>query len=339
VQQQRGKTIDEISDITFIGAGPTGLFGAFYAGLREMRVRIVDALEEPGGQITAMYPEKWIYDVPGFPKIRGKALVENLVAQTEPFQPRWHLDERATTLERADRDGEVIWALSTDKGTYLTRAVVICGGVGAFAPRKLRTVDVGPYEGRGVVYFAKRFEDFRDKRVLIVGGGDSALDWALALEEIAASITLIHRRDRFRAHEASVQQLQRSAVDVRVFHELKALRGDSWVSGATIFDNQTKDETNLDVDMVILALGFIANLGPLKEWGIELSGKRYLRVDAQMRTNLPQVYAAGDIAAVPNLDPLNLIVVGYAQATIAANYAYVDIHPEAKVFPGHSSER
>lgn len=325
---------EEISDITIVGAGPTGLFAAFYAGMRGMHMRIVDALEEPGGQLMALYPEKYIYDVPGFPKILAKDLVRNLVEQVEPFKPLWNLGEQALTLKRESN----LYVLGTTKGEYLTRTVLIAAGIGAFAPKKLGNPEVERFEGKGVYYLVKRIEEFKGKRVLIVGGGDSAVDWALAFAPLAERVVLIHRRDKFRAHEASVKQLASLPVEVKLFYELKTLRGRECVEEAVIYHNKTMEEEVVPVDAVVLALGFQADLGQMRTWGFELKGKRYILVNSRMETSLPGVYAAGDIAAQADVDPLNLIVVGFGQATVAVNHAYVFVHPEARVFPGHSSE-
>lgn len=335
----------DLVDLAVIGAGPTGLFGAFYAGMREMRVRIHDALEGPGGQITALYPDKYIYDTPGFPRVRGSELVENLVTQADEYGPEWRLGEAVQRLNRVPNpvEGEPtshLWELETARGRYLSRTVLVAAGVGAFEPRRLGNEQVESYEGHGLYYFARNFEEFRGRRLLIVGGGDSAVDWATHLRAYAETTTLIHRRDRFRAHPAAVTALlEDDGVDVRLHHELRRLEGNDGVQGATIFDNRTDEETDLDVDAVILALGFKADLGPIKEWGLELSGRRRIAVNSRMETNLPGVFAAGDLVDPPDVEQLNLIVIGYAQATLAVNYAYVHIHPDAKLFPGHSSER
>lgn len=325
---------DTITDITIIGAGPTGLFAAFYAGMRGMSIRMVDILEEPGGQLTALYPEKFIYDVPGFPKILAKDLVRNLVQQIEPFHPHWNLGEEAVELHR----DEGLYRLVTTRGEYLTRTILIAAGIGAFTPKKLGNPEVERFEGKGVSYLVKRIEDYKDKRVLIVGGGDSAVDWALAFAPIAHKVVLIHRRDKFRAHEASVKQLLTLPVEVKLFYELKSLHGDDRVREAVIYHNKTLAEERIPVDAVVLALGFQADLGKLRNFGLHLKGKRYILVNSRMETNLPGIYAAGDIASQEDVDPLNLIVVGFGQATVAVNYAYVYLHPDARVFPGHSSE-
>lgn len=333
----------KVFDITFIGAGPSGLFGAFYAGLRELSVKIIDSLSQAGGQLTALYPEKVIYDVPGHPAIVSKDLVTNLVKQAGRYNPVMALSQRAQTLTRVPlpggQPGETCLSITTDKETHLSRVIILTAGIGAFEPTKLKNETIDAFEGKGVEYMARDLEEYRGRRVLIVGGGDSAVDWALALEPIAQHVTLIHRREGFRAHDASVNALNASKVDVRLFYEIRRLSGKDHVEQAVIFDNRTQAETNLDVDDVILALGFKADLGPIRDWGIETIGRRFVRVNPKMETNVPGVYAAGDLALQEGVDPLNLIVIGFGQTTVAVNYAYTTIKPGGKVFPGHSSER
>ena len=336
-------SLPQVFDITFIGAGPTGLFGAFYAGLREMTVKVIDVLPQPGGQLTALYPEKIIYDSPGLPAIASKELVVNLVRQMGRWHPTLALGERAAHLQRVPLPGgtpeETCWRIETDRAEHFSRTLVIAAGIGAFEPITLPNESVQRFVGHGVQYMVQDLEAFGGRRVLIIGGGDSAVDWALAIQPKAHSVTLIHRREGFRAHDASVDALQTSGVDVRVFHELRRLEGEARPERAVIYDNRTQEESTLPVDDVILALGFKADLGPLREWGLETIGRRYVRVNAKMETNLPGVYAAGDIALQEGVDSLNLIVIGYGQATVAANYAYTFVKPGGKVFPGHSSEK
>jgi thioredoxin reductase (NADPH) len=333
----------EVFDITFIGAGPTGLFGAFYAGLRELKVKVIDALPQAGGQLITLYPEKMIYDTPGFPGIVSKELVTNLFEQAQQWDPTMALGERAENLVReplpGGEEGEECWVIETQKARHYTRTVIIAAGIGAFEPRRLDNESIQSFEERGVEYLVSDVNKFADQRVLIVGGGDSAVDWALALEPIAEHVTLIHRREGFRAHDASVNALNTSSVDVKIFYEIREVTGGDRLERAVIFDNRTDDETTIDVDSVILTLGFKADLGPIREWGLETIGRRYIGVDNTMETNLPGVFAAGDVALQEDLDPLNLIVVGYGQVTIAVNYAYAKIKPGGKVFPGHSSEK
>lgn len=327
-------------DIIIIGAGPTGLFGSFYAGMRELSCLVLDVLPQAGGQITALYPEKVIYDTPGYPSIVGKDLVKNLVQQASRWDTAFALGEQAQSLKAvALPEGGQGWAIGTDRGEYHGRAVVISAGIGAFRPVKLDNETIDRFEGRGVDYFVTDLDAYAGKQVLVVGGGDSAVDWALAIEPIAKRVTLIHRREGFRAHDSSVNRLNESTVDVRLFYELRELQGDDHLERAVIFDNRTGGDQTLEVDAAILALGFKADLGPIREWGLETIGRRYIKVNSKMETNLPLVYAAGDIALQEELDPLNLIVTGYGQVTLAVNYAYTRVKPGGKVFPGHSSEK
>lgn len=333
----------DIFDVTFIGAGPTGLFGAFYAGLREMSVKVIDALPQAGGQLIALYPEKFIFDTPGHPSIVSKELVSNLLKQVERWKPTLCFDERCLDLRQAplpgDEKGGTCWVIETDRGLHYSHTVIIAAGIGAFQPVKLKNESVETFEGRGVIFMVKDLDSHAGERILIIGGGDSAVDWALALEPVAEQITLIHRREGFRAHDTSVNALQNSTVNVRLFYELRCVEGKKRVERAIIFDNRTLEEDTLQVDTVIFALGFKADLGPIREWGLETIGRRYIKVNAKMETNLPGVYAAGDVALQEELDPLNLIVVGYGQVTVAVNYAYTVVRPGGKVFPGHSSEK
>ena len=324
---------EDVYDIIILGAGPTGLFGAFYAGMREMSTKIIEALPEPGGQLAVLYPEKYIYDVPGFRKILAKDLVRSLVEQVETWHPTFCYEEEVLKLKRHD-DGVI--ELTTDRGVHYARSVIICGGIGAFSPNKLDNESVARFEGNGVYYFVQHKRPFYRKKLLVVGGGDSAVDWALNLKDYAKSVTLIHRRDGFRAHPSSVTELMNSSVDVRLWHELRKVHGNEHITGVTIFDNRTGEETYLDVDVILLNLGFKADIGPIKDWGLELD-RRYILVNSRQETSIPGVYAAGDIAKQPDTEPLNLIVTGFSQAAVAVNYAYSYITGE-RVFPGHSSE-
>ena len=322
----------DLYDITIIGGGPVGLFGAFYAGLRGMRVKIIDSLPELGGQLTALYPEKYVYDMPGFPEVLAKDLAQAMIRQALRFKPTVCLEERAETLTRTD-DG---WAIATHTGqVHHTRTLVICAGAGAFSPRKLNAEGVAEFEGNGVYYGVRDKSLFAGKRLLIVGGGDSAVDWALNLYPIAQEVTLIHRRDEFRAHEQSVQELRQSPVNILTPYELRRVCGNGTVERAVIFHNKTQDELELPVDAIILNLGFVATLGPIKSWGLELQGNQIV-VDAYMQTNLPGVYAAGDVCT--HAGKLKLIATGVGEVCTAVNHAKSIIDPTAKMFPGHSSD-
>jgi len=336
-QAELGANADarDIYDVTIIGAGPTGLFGAFYAGMRTMRTKIIDALPEPGGQLTALYPEKIIFDAPGFPKVIAKDLVKLLMEQAVQWKPAVCLGERVMSLAQ-DTDG--VWILSTDKNTHYTRTIVVAAGVGAFAPNKLAVADVEKYEGDSLFYFVKEKAAFKGKRLLIVGGGDSAVDWALNLHGVADAITLVHRRDEFRAHESSVTEMRALPIDILTPFEVKSVAGDGKIERVVIFNNQTKEETAIDVDAILVNVGFKADIGPIREWGLELDKKgRGIVVNYRMETNLPGVYAAGDIAAEEV--KMNLIATGYGQAAMAVNVAKNFVDPKSSIFPGHSSEK
>jgi thioredoxin reductase (NADPH) len=316
-------------DVAIVGAGPTGLFAAYYAGFRGLTVAVVDTLPEPGGQITAMYPEKDIFDVGGMPTVKGRDLVANLVAQAAPYTPHYLLGVRAEKLSY--RDGQPVLHLAdgTDLGCG---AVIVTGGMGGFTPRPLPAAQA--YTGTGVVYFVPRLDDLAGHDVLIVGGGDSAFDWALALHPVARSVTLVHRRDRFRAHAGTVARVQALPVTVLVNAQVTALHGAETVTAADIA--VSPDGTRrVPVDTVVAALGFTADLGPLAEWGLQLD-RRHVVVDSTMATNLPRVFAAGDIVEYPG--KVRLIATGFGEAATAVNNATVAIDPAAHLFPGHSSE-
>ena len=326
---------EDIYDLTIIGAGPSGLFAAFYAGLRQMKTKIIDALEQPGGQVAVLYPEKYIFDVPGYSKILAEDLVKSLVEQGFQYNPTVVLGERVTSLHKSNG----VIELGTDKGTkHLTKAVLVAAGVGAFSPNRLEAKGAADYEGKGVYYFVKDKSVFKGKNLLIVGGGDSAVDWALNIKDTARKITLVHRRDVFRAHEGSVTELMKSEVEVKLFYEVRSVSGDGVnVTKAVIFDNRSQAETALDVDAILVNIGFRADLGPIKDWGLQIDG-REIRTNGKMETNIPGVYVAGDIAGPQDGVKLNLIATGYAQAALAVNVAKAFVDPNSKIFPGHSSE-
>jgi ferredoxin/flavodoxin---NADP+ reductase len=317
-------------DMAIVGAGPTGLFAAYYAGFRGLSTALIDALPEAGGQITAMYPEKQIYDVAGFPAIRGRDLVANLVAQAAPFDPNYLLDNAAVSFSY--EEGKPLIGLA-DGASVRCGAVIITGGMGRFTPRPLPVAEA--FTGAGVVYFVPRLDDLTGQDVLIVGGGDSAFDWALALEPIAKSVTLVHRRDRFRAHAHTVARVRDLPVRIVVNAEVSRLLGDGRVTSAEITPKDGGDAEIVPADTVVAALGFTADLGSLEQWGLELD-RRHILVDSTMATNLPRVFAAGDITEYPG--KVRLIATGFGEAATAVNNAAVVIDPTARVFPGHSSD-
>ena len=317
------------TDLIVIGAGPTGLFSAYYAGFRGFRVAVVDSLPELGGQITAMYPEKAILDVAGFPNVKGRDLVAGLVEQANTADPDYLLGRTATTLV-SNPEGVTV---GLDDGTEVrAKAMLITAGIGKFSPRPLPAAD--DWVGHGVEFFVPSFDPYVGKDVVIVGGGDSAFDWALHLEPIAKSVTLVHRRDAFRAHQRTVDQVRASSVDIVTRAEVTALRGNGTLESIDITVDGEQVSTR-PVQAVVAALGFIADLGAMKEWGLTLD-KRHVVVDSAMRTNLHRVFAAGDITEYPG--KVRLIAVGFGEAATAVNNAAVAIDPSAHVFPGHSSE-
>jgi thioredoxin reductase (NADPH) len=326
-----------VFDITIVGAGPTGLFGAFYAGMRQMKTKIIEALPEMGGQLAVLYPEKYIYDVPGFPRILAKDLVRGLVEQASQWRPTVCLEEWVQTLHFGESGEDELMVLRTNKGVHYTRTLLIAAGIGAFAPNRLQNETIEEFEGRGIFYFVKDKGPLRNKRVLVVGGGDSAVDWALNLKDWAKEVTLIHRRDKFRAHEASVVELTNSSVDVRLHYEVDKVHGNDHVEAVTVFNNLSGEKERLEVDFVLMNLGFKADLGPIKEWGLKRE-KRYLVVNSFQQTAFSGVFAAGDVCVQTDVAPLNLIATGFAQAAVAVNYAKQHTDPRARVFPGHSSE-
>lgn len=319
-------------DLIVVGAGPAGLFATYYAGFRGLRVALVDSLPELGGQVTAMYPEKAILDVAGFPNVKGRDLIAGLVAQALTADPVQLLGRTATELEA----GEESVRLVLDDGTVVAAsAIVITAGIGKFSPRPLPAG--GEWLGRGLEFFVPSFEPYRDVDVVIVGGGDSAFDWALHLEPIARSVTLVHRRDAFRAHARTVEQVRSSSVRIVTKAQVAAIRGGDRVEEVELLvDGDEGPHTSvLPAQAVVAALGFIADLGPLQQWGLT-THKRHLVVDTAMQTNLPRVYAAGDITDYPG--KVRLIAVGFGEAATAINNAAVAIDPDAHLFPGHSSE-
>ena len=324
----------DICDITIIGGGPTGLYGLFYAGMRGVSARIIDVLPELGGQLTALYPEKDIFDVAGFPCILAKDLARDLVTQALQFDAEVCLEERVVAL---NPNGDV-FELETDGGVRPTRTVVIAAGKGAFKSRTLKVDRWEEFWKRGIVTHVRDPEAFRDRRVLIVGGGDSAFDWSWALRDVASELTHIHRSDRFRAHARTIGQVrgahERGELHLLTFHEVAELHGTDHIEGVTLVHSKTKETRQLEVDEILALIGFVPNIGPIAEWGLDLDGNA-IRVDSRMRTNIPGVYAAGDIVTYEGA--LDLISTGFGEVAIAVNNAVHYCDPTAKVDPGHST--
>jgi thioredoxin reductase (NADPH) len=315
-------------DLIIVGAGPVGLFGAYYAGVRTLSTAVLDSLEEPGGQITAMYPEKAIFDVAGFPAIKGRDLVEQLLQQAAPHDPHYVLGHQAVGLERTGST----FAVTTSAGLRIeARAIVITGGIGTFTPRPLPAG--GEYLGRGLAHFVPDPTSYEGQHIVVVGGGDSALDWALMLEPVGKSVTIVHRRGEFRAHPHSVELLKKSSVEMVTDAQISAVRGEPEI---TEVDLDIKGETRtLPCDKLVAALGFTANLGPLMEWGIDIQ-KRQIMVDTMGRTTVAGIYAAGDI--VDYQGKVKLIATGFGEVATAVNNIAAFLNPDVSAFPGHLSD-
>jgi thioredoxin reductase len=324
-----------ITDITIIGGGPTGLFASFYTGMRGATAQIVDALPELGGQLTALYPEKYIFDVGGFAKILAKDLVKALKEQVEQFHHKAHLNQNVIALDR----NEDHFVLVTETDRFPTRAIVIAGGIGAFSPRRLPQACAEPWYGRGIFDRVSDPEEFRGQSIVIIGGGDSAFDWAQQLRDRAKAVTLVHRSDKYRAHGATVADVQSAATAGRTtllpFHELAdVLSRDDRLTGVTLREVKTKATRDVEADVILPMLGFHSDIGALAEWGLNCE-KDEIVVNSLMETGRPGIYAAGDITAYPG--KLKLIATGFGEAATAVNQAVHWIYPEKKVNPGHSS--
>ncbi len=327
----RGHDVE--TDLLIVGAGPTGLFGAYYAGFRGMRVAVVDSLPELGGQVSAMYPEKSILDIAGFPSVKGRELVEQLVEQAASARPAYLLGRTASSLETTDEESGTGVVMQLDDGTTITaKVVIITAGMGKFTPRPLPAGE--GWEDRGLVFFVPSFAEYAGRDVVIVGGGDSAFDWAHHLEPIARSVTLVHRRDQFRAHRATVDAVLAGSTEVITKAQVTRLVGEHHVESVEITTADGEVLTR-PAQSVVAALGFVADLGAMQQWGLDFD-HRHVRVDTHMRTNLPRVFAAGDITEYPG--KVRLIAVGFGEVATAVNNAAVLVDPDAHVFPGHSSD-
>jgi len=337
------RDFDEVRDVTVVGAGPVGLSVAFWAGMREASSRIIDSLPEIGGQLTTLYPEKWIFDVPGHPRVLAHDLIDQLREQAlEQFDVPVHLETTAQriTWETDPEDPQRrLVVLHTERGELRSRTVIIAGGHGAFEPKKLPGFDLGPWEGRGAHYLVGEKSTFAGKRVMIVGGGDSACDWVVNLLDTAERVTLVHRRDAFRAHEATVKEVMDAAeqgrIDVHVPFQIKDIQGNGAIDRVVLYHSEDEGRSiEVPCDAVLLQLGFKTALGPLKEWGLQVS-KGALVVDQLMHTNLDGVWACGDITTFEG--KLKLIATGFAEAAVAVAQAVHHIRPESRIQPKYST--
>lgn len=336
IRRKENRALDQsrdVFDMTIIGGGPIGLFAAFYAGMRGLRTKILDSLEELGGQLIAVYPEKYIYDVAGFTKILAKDYVREAVEQGLSTGAVACLAEEVQLLERVDSDG--LLHLTTSKGEHWTRTALICAGVGAFEPKRLEAPGVDKLQGNGVHYFVRNLEQFRDRDVVIVGGGDSAVDWALTLEPIARQVTVIHR-SKFRAHERSIQELEQSRAKLYYpFYEVREVRGEEHLEEVHFHHSRNGEAQVIPAQELIIAIGFSGRLGPLKEWGFDIERNMIVVDPLTMETGMPGVFGAGDIVTHPA--KFKLIATGAAEAVIAVNHAVTYIDPNARLDAGHST--
>ncbi len=322
--------VDTDVDMLIVGAGPAGLYGAYYAGFRGLSVALMDSLPEAGGQVTAMYPEKMIYDIAGLPAVRGRELIDALLIQANQFSPTYLLGQQAAELTH--EPGAVV--VTSSQGLRVrAKVVVITGGLGTFTPRPLPT-GTG-HLGRGLVYFVPKLDVHTGQDVIVVGGGDSAFDWALSLEPIARSVTLVHRRDRFRAHMSTAERVEASSVEILTFTEVATVHGEEWIEKVELVQTRTGDRHVRPAQAVVAALGFTADLGPLTRWNLTID-KRHIVVDPTMATGVERIFAAGDITEYPG--KVRLIATGFGEAATAVNNAAPVVDPSAKIFPGHSSD-
>ena len=316
----------EHTDIAVIGAGPVGLFAIFEAGMLKMRCQVIDALDSTGGQCTALYPEKPIYDIPGHPAISAADLIDRLAEQAAPFAPVYHLGQQVETL--APIDGG--FRLTTLAGLTLeAKAVFIAGGCGAFGPNRPPLAGIESYEGKSLFYFVKRKDELRGKRVVIAGGGDSAVDWAIALAGTAAKVSVVHRRDKFRAAPESAKRLQdlakSGAIELVVPYQLDGLEGaDGQLSAVVVKDLDGKTR-HLAADVLLAFFGLSMTLGPIAKWGLNLERNHIAVAPSTCATSVPGIFAIGDIANYPG--KLKLILSGFAEAALAAHAAYPLVHP------------
>ncbi len=323
---------DKVYDITVIGAGPAGLFTAFYGGMRSASVKIIESLPHIGGQLTALYPEKYIYDVAGFPKIRAQQLIDNLEEQLSLFEQTIVLGQ---TVEKVERLPDNTFKLTTSTGDeHFSRVIIITAGNGAFEPRKLDIEGSEKYEKTNLHYFVKNMQQFAGQHVAILGGGDSAVDWALMLEPIAKKVTLIHRRNEFRAHEHSIQRLKESSVEIVTPYVPTDIEGDDRIRTLILQETRGENMKRIDVDAVICNYGFISKLGPIANWGLEIE-KNSIVVNSKMETNIPGIYAVGDVNTYAG--KVKLIATGFGEAPTAVNNAMQYLDPKARVQPRHST--
>ncbi len=320
------------TDVVIIGAGPVGLFTVFECGMMKLRCHVIDALEQVGGQCSALYPEKPIYDIPAHPNILAGDLIKNLEAQAAPFNPTYHLGDQVETLRKLDApvDG-YRWHVSTKKGEDIqAKIIIIAAGVGAFGPNKPPLDNIESYEETSVHYFVRWKETYKDKAVVIAGGGDSAVDWALSLSDVAKKVYVVHRRDKFRAAPDSVEKMRelhdQGKLELVTPYQLERLEGDQGQLESVIVKDLDGNERSLDADFLLPFFGLSMNLGPIAEWGLNLD-KSHITVDpTTSETSEEGIFAVGDVATYDH--KLKLILTGFAEAASAAHKARALVYPD-----------
>lgn len=323
---------NNLYDITIIGGGPAGLFAAFYGGMRNAKVKVIESMPQLGGQLSALYPEKYIYDVAGFPKVRAQELVDNLISQMQMFEQTVVLEQAVQNIEKLEDE---TFLIETEEESHYSRTILITAGVGAFQPRRLKIEEAEQYEDTNLHYFVDDINSFKNKNVLICGGGDSAVDWALTLAN-DSNVTLTHRRDKFRAHEYSVSELRASPVDIHSSFEVAELRGDGEkIKQAVLQEVKGTEQKIVDVDDVIVNYGFISSLGPIKNWGLDVI-KNSVMVNSRMETNIPGIYAAGDVTSFDG--KVKLIATGFGEVPTAISNMKAYMDPDARLQPKHSTD-
>ena len=320
----------EVVDITIIGGGPVGMFTAFYAGMRDASVKIIESLPQLGGQLAALYPDKYVYDVAGFPKIKASELVDRLDEQMGQFDQEICLNQEVIEVIKEDD----VFKLITNSDIHYSKTIIVTAGNGAFKPRTMNLPDEAKFENTNLHYSIKDINDFADRNVVIFGGGDSAVDWALMLEKIASNVSIVHRRDRFRAHEHSVKQLKECTVNILTPYVPTELQGDTKLDCITLQQSKTKEEVELKADDYLVNYGFISNLGPINNWGLEIENDSIV-VNSKAETNIPGIYSVGDIATYPG--KVELMATGFGEAPIAVSNAKVYMDPNESMHIAHST--